>query len=132
MGVGRRRYAGRHILGVAVVLSPRRFFDHPREARGHPLHLVERQPVAAERAPDRRDVEGEVERQSLLPVAHLLQAPAFGGAEIELVRLPFPRDARRAVRRRRARHAAKDRRLHGVGQRQRGGDVVPKPAGHRT
>ena len=51
---------------------------------------------------DGGDVEREVERQSLLAIAHLLKTAAFGGAEIETVGLPFPRQPRHALAGRRA------------------------------
>ena len=64
----------------------------------------------------------------------MLQTLALGGAEIETIRLPLPRDRPRdrAVARRRSRHRREHRRFAGVGARDRGGQTAAHPARDRA
>jgi hypothetical protein len=132
VNVRRLRHAGRHVLRLGAIGALRCFVDHPREPGHDARELVERQRLAGERVTDGGDIEREVERQSLLAIAHLLKTAAFGGAQIETVGLPFPRQPRHALRGGGPRHAEQDRGLDGVGERQRGGDAVSQPPGDRA
>mgnify|MGYP003694673813 CR=1 FL=1 len=71
--------------------------------------------------------------ESLLAIAHLLKTAAFGGAQIETVGLPFPRQPWHALRGGGPRHAQQDRGLDGVGERGSArGDAVSQPPGDRA